>query len=257
MRVELTFNLHDRHNIPVEAETIVPANFLDGTEIHVWRGNKEIPLEEIADIDVIGDAESTDDVEVVLRGETHRLKRVGEYMDGGRITVEGDIGMHCGNFMSGGEIEIKGNASGWLGREMRGGTIICHGNVADYCGANYRGEKRGMRGGMIEVLGDVGAFCAEALDGGTVIIHGNAGDMPGVEMRSGRLTIYGDSMRAGANMVGGSLTVLGTVYDMIPTFRRTGTVVHEETGRVLTAFTGDIANRGKGNLFAGDFRYLD
>jgi formylmethanofuran dehydrogenase subunit C len=55
-----------------------------------------------------------------LGDATFRLKRVGEYMDAGKITVLGDIGMHCGNFMSGGTIEIHGNADGWLGREMAG-----------------------------------------------------------------------------------------------------------------------------------------
>lgn len=257
MRVILTVKPRTHPNIPIEAESIVPASFLDGTDLSVWRGNKELLLRDLCEIEVTGEAETAADVEIVLRGETGRIKRVGEYMDAGRITIEGDIGMHCGNFMSGGTIEISGNADGWLGREMTGGTVICHGDAADYCGSGYRGEKRGVRGGTLEVFGDVGAFCAEALDGGRIIIHGNAGDLVGVEMRSGEMVIHGDCWRPCANMTGGSVTVLGTAYDMIPTFRRTKTTVHAGTGQVLTGFIGDIANRGKGNLFVADFKYMD
>ena len=105
-----------------------------------------------------GPAVSPDQVEVILTGDTGRIKRVGEYMNAGRITVEGDIGMHCGNFMSGGEIVIGGNADAWLGREMRGGRITCRGNAGHYCAAGYRGEKRGMRGGSDRGGGQCGRF---------------------------------------------------------------------------------------------------
>jgi len=257
VRVILTVRQRKLPLLPIEAESITPASFLEGTDHSVWKGNKELPLTDLCEIEISGEAETAADVEIVLRGETGRIKRVGEYMAAGRITIEGDIGMHCGNFMSGGIIEIGGNADGWLGREMTGGTLICHGNAADYCASGYRGEKRGVRGGTVEVFGDVGAFCAEALDGGRVIVHGNAGDLAGVEMRSGEMVIHGDCWRPGANMTGGSVTVLGTAYDMIPTFREVGQTVHTGTGRVLTSFIGDIANRGKGNLFVADFKYMD
>jgi len=255
VRVTLTVRPREKPFLPIEAETIVPRNFLDGTDTTVWRGNRELPLDAVFSVSVEGNAETAAEVEVVMRGDTALIKRVGEYMDAGRIVVEGDIGMHCGNFMSGGTIEIGGNADGWLGREMRGGSIICRGDAADYCASGYRGDKKGMTGGVVEVFGSVGDFAAEHLAGGTVIVHGSAGDMAGAEMHGGTLIIYGDCTRPCANMTGGTAFVHGTAYDMLPTFRRVGTIRRE--GRTFIQFTGDIANRGKGNLFVGDCRYMD
>jgi len=256
MRVTLAMKPAERSFIPIEAEAIVPKNFLAGTDISVWRGNRELRLDKVFSVSVEGDADRPEDVEVVLSGdETFRLKRVGEYMDGGKIVVLGGIGMHCGNFMSGGAIEIQGNADGWLGREMGGGSIICRGNAADYCASGYRGGRKGMTGGRVEVYGRVGDFLAENLAGGTVIVHGDAGDMPGAEMRGGTLIIHGDCTRPAANMKDGACYVYGTARWMLPTFRNLGTVRHE--GRTLIQFTGDVANRGKGNLFVGNYEYLD
>jgi formylmethanofuran dehydrogenase subunit C len=255
MKVRLSVRPTKKPFIPIEAEAIVPGNFLDGTDLLIWRGNRELRLDEAFSVSVEGDADRPEDVEVILSGDTSRMKRVGEYMDGGRITIEGDIGMHCGNFMSGGTIEIRGNADGWLGREMVGGTILCRGNAADYCASGYRGSKKGMTGGLLEVFGHAGDFLAENISGGTVIVHGNAGDMPGAEMHDGTLIVHGDCHRPCANMSAGTCYIYGTAHEMLPTFRRVGTVRQE--GRTLIRFTGDIANRGKGNLFVKDCKYLD
>ena len=194
-----------KSSIPIEAEAIVPENFLSGADLSVWRGNRELKLDEVFVVSVEGDAERPEEVEVVLSGDNvFRLKRVGEYMDGGKITILGDIGMHCGNFMSGGTIEIHGNADGWLGREMAGGTIVCKGDAADYCASGYRGGRKGMTGGTVEVFGRAGDFLAESIGGGTVTVHGDAGDMAGAEMHGGTLIVHGDCGRPGANMKGGS-----------------------------------------------------
>ncbi|MDK2916794.1 MAG: formylmethanofuran dehydrogenase subunit [Euryarchaeota archaeon] len=242
--------------IPIEAESIVPKNFLSGTDLLVWRGNRELRLDEVFTVTVEGSADRAEEVEVVLSGDgTFRLKRVGEYMDGGKITVLGDIGMHCGNFMTAGTIEIHGNADGWLGREMAGGAIVCRGDVADYCASGYRGGRKGMKGGTVEVFGRAGDFLAENLADGTVIVHGDAGDMPGAEMRGGTLIVHGDCSRPAANMKGGSCYVYGTAREMIPTFKKIGPVQHD--GRTLIQFAGDLANRGKGNLFVKNYEYLD
>ncbi|MCE5337498.1 MAG: formylmethanofuran dehydrogenase subunit C [Methanomicrobiaceae archaeon] len=256
MKVTLTMKPGPRSFIPIEAESIVPKNFLAGADLSVWRGNRELRLDEVFSVSVEGEADRPEDVEVILSGDdTFRLKRVGEYMDGGKITILGDIGMHCGNFMSGGTIEIHGNADGWLGREMTGGTILCRGDVADYCASGYRGGRKGMKGGSVEVFGRAGDFLAENIAGGIVTVHGNAGDMPGAEMHGGTLIVHGDCSRPAANMKAGSCYVYGTAQGMLPTFAKNGTVQHEE--RTLIHFTGDIANRGKGNLFVKDYKYLD
>ncbi len=256
MRVTLAMKPAEKSFIPIEAEAIVPKNFLAGTDISIWRGNRELKIDEVFSVSVEGAADRPEDVEVVLSGaDTFRLKRVGEYMDAGKITVLGGIGMHCGNFMSGGKIEIHGNADAWLGREMAGGTILCRGDAADYCASGYRGGRKGMTGGTVEISGRAGEFLAESIAGGTVIVHGDAGDMAGAEMHGGTLIVHGSCSRPAANMKGGSCYVYGTAHGMIPTFKKIGAVRHE--GHMLIHFTGDIANRGKGNLFVKDYRYLE
>ncbi|TAJ44107.1 formylmethanofuran dehydrogenase subunit C [Methanofollis fontis] len=256
MRIILTMRPRKNPKIPIEAEMIVPSLLMKGDDVTVWEGNRERRLDEVFEVAIEGEASSPADVEVVLRGDTARVKRIGEYMDGGQITVEGDIGMHCGNFMEAGTIEVMGNAGGWLGREMRGGTIICRGNAGHYCASGYRGEKKGMTGGRIEVFGNAGDFVAEYLTGGEVFVHGNCGDMPGVEMHGGTLTISGDCSRPCGNMTSGTCTVFGCAYGMMPTFALQGEEIASD-GEKIHSFTGDVANRGKGNLFVRRYQYLE
>lgn len=250
MKVILETRLRKKPFLPIEAESIIPRNFLKGTDLTVHEGNKERALSDIFWIFVEGTAVTPDKVEVVIKGDTARIKRVGEYMDTGTIRIEGDIGMHCGNFMSGGTIEILGNADGWLGREMRGGTILCHGNAGDYCASGYRGEKTGMRGGRVEVYGSAGDYCAEYLTGGEVHIHGSCGDMAGVEMKGGQLVIGGEATRPCGNMKDGSCMIFGAVHAMLPTFEKAGIqVLPDRNNAEMILYKGDIANRGKGTLF--------
>ena len=256
MKVILEVKERKKAYLPIEAEVIVPKNFLDpDCELTVWQGNKELPLEEVFSKRIEGTASYADNVEIIIRGDSSRIKRVGEYMDAGRIYIEENIGMHCGNFMSGGEIEIAGNADSWLGREMKGGRIICHGNAGDYCASGYRGEQRGMRGGEIEVFGNSGTFTAETLTGGFVTIHGNTGDFSGAEMRGGTFIIMGNCSCVCGNMKAGTCYVHGTVYDMLPTFANHGSNIIKN--KEFTKFTGDIAGRGKGTLFINNYQYMD
>jgi formylmethanofuran dehydrogenase subunit C len=250
MKVILETKPRKKPRIPIEAETIIPQNFLRGTDITVFEGNKERALDDLFYISVEGPAVSPDQVEIILRGDTGMIKRVGEYMNAGRIMVEGDIGMHCGNFMSAGEIVITGNADSWLGREMRGGKITCHGNAGHYCAAGYRGEKRGVRGGSIEVMGNAGDYTAEYLSGGEVRIHGNAGDLAGVELRGGTLIIGGSCSRPCGNMTGGTCMVFGKIIDMLPTFDPLGIREIDFAGKKVSmkVYRGDVACRGKGTL---------
>lgn len=256
MKIELTIKPREKPFIPIEAEGITTDSFLSKKpeDITVWSGNREKRLTDLFDVNIEGSAGTADDIEIVLSGDCSRVKRVGEYMTGGKITINGDIGMHCGNFMSGGVIEISGNADSWLGREMQGGRIICHGNAGDYCGSGYRGEKKGMTGGTIEVFGNSGDFSAETMTGGEIIIHGNAGHAPGAEMHGGILKIYGRCCMPCANMDGGTGYVFGTAHDILPTFEKKGEITDKESGQTLTEFNGDLAKRkANGKLFVAKY----
>ncbi|UUX91568.1 formylmethanofuran dehydrogenase subunit C [Methanoplanus endosymbiosus] len=244
--------------LPVEAERITTETFLGDElqDISIWSGNQEKRLEDLFTVDTEGNAETAEDVHIILSGDCSKVKRIGEYMTGGKITVEGDIGMHCGNFMSGGVIEIKGNADSWLGREMRGGEIICRGNAALYCGSGYRGEKKGMRGGLIHIYGDAGDFLGETLWGGKIIVDGNAGNMPGAEMQGGEIIIGKDAEIPGANMKDGVCIICGTAFDILPTFMlEEGKKNIDEFKTGFFEFSGDHANRKpKGRIYAKDYR---
>lgn len=238
--------------LPIEAEGISPNNLSNKIDITVFVGNEKKNLVDVFDIRVDGEAAGPSTTEIVMVGDCSRVKRVGEYMTNGKITVEGNIGMHCGDFMSGGTIEINGNAGDWLGREMVGGEIICHGNAGNYCGSGYRGGRKGVRGGSITVEGSVGDYCGEAQYGGIIHILGNAGLHAGCNVKKGELIIDGDCTMPGGDMIGGVITVFGTVYDFLPTFEETDKVI--ENGKELTVFVGDLANiKAKGKLRVGKY----
>ena len=135
MRVTLMMKPRDRPYLPIEAEEVIPENFIGNRNIMVYEGNKKRSLVDLCVVRKDGNVNTPDKVTLILRGDWSRVKRVGEYMSSGTIIVEGNIGMHCGNFMRNGMIEIRGNADAWLGREMRGGMIVCQGNAGDYCGS--------------------------------------------------------------------------------------------------------------------------
>jgi formylmethanofuran dehydrogenase subunit C len=238
--------------LPIEAEAISPEILSKNIDVSVFVGNEKKKLKEVFDIRVDGEAAGPSATEIVMVGDCHQVKRVGEYMTNGRIIIEKDIGMHCGDFMDGGVIEIGGNAGDWLGREMLDGTIICHGNAGNYCGSGYRGGRKGVRGGDILVEGNVGDYCAECLFGGLVHVKGNAGIHAGCNMKGGKLLIEGNCLMPCGDMYAGEATVYGHVTDFLPTFRETGTIT--ESGHRLTVFTGDLANRNaKGTLRVGSF----
>jgi len=90
MRVILKTRPRAKPKIPIEAEEIIPQNFLRRNDIRVFEGNKERALDDLFFITTEGPAVSPDQVEVILTGDTGVIKRVGEYMNAGRIIVEGE-----------------------------------------------------------------------------------------------------------------------------------------------------------------------
>jgi formylmethanofuran dehydrogenase subunit C len=241
--------------LPIEAEVICPAILSKRIDVSVYVGNERKQLTDVFHVRVDGEAAGPAATEIILVGDCHQVKRVGEYMTDGKIIIEGDIGMHCGDFMNGGTIEILGSAGDWLGREMLGGKILCHGDAGNYCGSGYRGGRKGVRGGEILVEGNVGDFCAECLFGGFVHVKGNAGIHAGCNMKGGKLLIEGDCLMPCGDMFDGEATVFGHVTDFLPTFKEIGKVT--EDGHVLVSFIGDVANRNaKGTLRVGSFERI-
>ena len=263
---EITLTLKEILTIPLEADAIRPDTFADKSRqeikaLPLYHGNKERKLGEIFEVR----GERSDRIRVI--GDLSRVKKIGYGMKGGRIVIEGNVGMHLGATMKGGEIVVEGNASDWLGAEMRGGLIRVKGNAGNLIGAAYRGSKRGMNRGTIIVEGNAGNEVGERMRRGLIVILGDARDFVGSYMIAGSIIVFGKiGERPGAGMKRGTIVtfqepcLLPTFcYDCIysPAFlriylralRRYGLEIREDyaTGS-YRRYNGDISELGKGEI---------
>ncbi|MBI3864254.1 MAG: formylmethanofuran dehydrogenase subunit C [Planctomycetia bacterium] len=254
--------------IPLEAEWIVPDRLVGRTareiaNLPVQYGNAAVPLGEFFRVE--GDA---GDHEIVLAGDCSRVKLVGAGMKKGKLTVEGNIGMHVGAEMKGGLIEIRGDAADWAGVEMRGGTLRIRGNAGHLVGGCYRGGRTGMRGGTILVDGNVGNELGHSLRRGFITVGGSLGDFAGVSMIAGTIFAFGEAgLRLGAGMKRGTIAAFGRPPELLSTFRyacrleplflrpyfrwlRTAgfPVAAEHEHGACHRYSGDLVSLGKGEI---------
>lgn len=224
----LVLRLLKQTSIPLEVDTIrmelvrnQSLGEIRATPIHY--GNKTPALSEY--FDVTGSA--ADDAEMVWDGDCSKVKLIGTGLTEGRITVQGNAGMHCGAEMQGGEVVVQGNAADWLGAEMHGGRIRVHGNAGHLVGAVYRGGRKGMTGGEILIDGNAGNEIGNSMRRGLIAVGGQAGDATGFNLIAGTILIFGASgIRPGAGMRRGTIGLLGSepAPPMLPTFRSAGRV---------------------------------
>jgi len=264
-----TLSLRQPTTIPIEADAISPDRFqgLRCGEIEslpVWLGRRQVALGELFSVQ-LGETD-----QIVLKGELQHVKRVGQKMSYGRITVQGDVGMHLGNGMSGGEIIVHGDVGARAAAHMSGGLMWVHGNAGPMLGGAYAGETLGMRGGVIIVDGDVGPRAAERMRRGLIVVQGDLGDFGGVHMIAGSLVVFGSmGARAGAGMKRGTLVAMGGLRDgLLPTFtyscmcespsflryylrrlRAWGMSVSDDLiAARYRRYTGDVTTIGKGEI---------
>lgn len=263
---EVTLILKEESNIPIEADATRPDIFADKSSqeieaLPLYHGNKERKLGEIFEVR----GERSDCIRII--GDLSRIKKIGYGMKGGRIVIEGNVGMHLGATMKGGEIVVEGNASDWLGAEMRGGLIRVKGDAANLVGAAYRGSKRGMNRGTIIVEGNAGDGVGERMRRGLVVILGDAGDFVGARTIAGSIIVFGKmGERPGAGMKRGTIVTFQEPR-LLPTFRydctyrpaflraylralrRYGLEIKEDyiTGS-YRRYNGDISELGKGEI---------
>jgi formylmethanofuran dehydrogenase subunit C len=263
---EITLILREESNIPIEADAIRPDIFADKScqeieALPLYYGNKERKLGEIFEVR----GERADCIKVI--GDLRHVKKIGYGMKGGKIVIEGDVGMHSGATMEGGEIVVEGNASDWLGAEMRGGLIRVRGDAGNLIGAAYRGNKRGMNRGTIIVEGNAGNEVGGLMRRGLIVILGKARDFVGVHMIAGSIIVFGKIGEGpGAGMKRGTIVtfqeprILPTFrYDCtyspaflkvyLRTLRRYGIKIREDyiTGS-YRRYNGDISELGKGEI---------
>ncbi len=248
--------------IPIEADVISPDIFTKKSieeikQLIIWRGNRQLPLEEVFSLtgeEHVGD--STAEIEIVLIGELSKYKHVGEKMSAGKITIKSSIGMHLGSQMSGGKIIVEGDVHDFAGANMTGGEIQIQGNAGHYLGGSMRGNWRGMSGGKIKVDGNVLNECGIWMRKGIIEIDGSATMFLGMHLHRGTIIVHGDVIeRAGAEMTGGEVIILGKLHKNLPSFEFKEIIDElpvEGFGTIkgpLLVFIGDYAERKQGKMF--------
>lgn len=218
----LTLTLRSPTSIPLEVDSIrletVRAQSPDEVrKALVQYGNKQKPLGEFFDVN----GSAADDNHLVWAGDCSKVKLIGAGLTEGRVTVEGNAGMHLGAEMRGGEIVCTGNAADWVGAEMKAGRIRIRGNVGNCAGAVYRGGRRGMSGGELLIDGDAGNELGHTLRRGLIAVGGKAGDAIGFNLLAGTILVFGSAgLRPGAGMRRGTIALFGDDPPaMLPTFR--------------------------------------
>ncbi|TFF96791.1 formylmethanofuran dehydrogenase subunit C [Candidatus Thorarchaeota archaeon] len=223
----ITLKLSQQPDIPVEAETITPSDFVNKTissieRLPLQQGNRSCVLEEFFEVDG-APTNSIRETEIVLRGDLSRFKMIGRRMNGGRITVKGDIGMYLGAEMIAGRIHVTGSVGSWTAAEMQGGNIQIEGDAADYLCGGYRGSADGMQGGRVYIAGSVGRDMASHMRRGFIAVKGSVGENAAARMKGGSIVVLGDiDGRAGVQATRGMLFVAGQMKSIFPTYRFSG-----------------------------------
>jgi formylmethanofuran dehydrogenase subunit C len=224
----ITMSLKEELDLPVEAEAITPGTMagkkLAGIRmLDVFQGNQTYPLKEFFTIKGRS-GRTADKTQVILEGDLRKVKRIGQAMNGGKITIEGNAGMYLGAEMVAGRIHVKGSVGSWTAAEMKGGNIQIEGDAGDYLCAGYRGSWDGMTGGRVYVRGSVGREMASHMRRGFIAVKGGVGSPAAVRMMGGTIIVLGDmGDRIGIQATRGMIFCLGVVGSILPTYRFSGT----------------------------------
>lgn len=178
----------------------------------VFLGKRQLRVDDFFTVD----GETGDEIEI--RGDAAKVKWIGRGMTRGRLTVQGNAGMHLGAYMKGGSIEVTGNASDWVGAEMVDGLIRIRGNAGGQVGGAYRGSLKGMCEGMIVIEGSAGLEVGTRMRRGIIVIKGIVRDFAGLQMKGGTIVLCsGAEFRTGAWMIRGTIISLKPLK-LLPTF---------------------------------------
>jgi formylmethanofuran dehydrogenase subunit C len=215
----MTLVRKESSSIPVEADSICPDRFVglgpnEIAALPAYYGRRKVTLGDLFAIE----GAATDNVTV--SGDLKAVKKIGQGMSRGVLTVSGDAGPHLGAFMSGGEIVVQGGAGDWVGAHMSGGRIDVRGSAGHFVGAAYSGETRGMRGGTIVIRGSAGREVGGRMRRGLIVVLGDTGEFAGAGMLAGSVFVRGRlGGRPGAGMKRGSIVAFGEAPELLPTFR--------------------------------------
>ena len=258
----LNFKLRQAPVATVDLSALIPAKLAGLSTGDI----EELPLGALKVADLF-DVSGTLGDAIVISGGSPLLDYVGAGLDGGSITVEGQVGAYAGRGMRSGRLDIRGDAGAYLASNTRGGIIHVTGSAGSFAGGARPGDKFGMLGGTVVVQGDVGERAGERMRRGTIIARGKFGAAAGSRMVGGTLwTETGFGPRPGPLLRRGTL-IGPKVDDMLPTFADCGRVdpvvlrilsrsVAQTLGAlapkalpiIVHKFAGDQATIGKGEI---------
>lgn len=270
---KVTLRLKRPTTIPIEADSICPDLFVNRTHSEIealpaFYGRRKVTLSDLFAVD--GERSDT----IVVEGDLRHVKKIGQGMTLGRITVQGDVGPHLGTHMRGGEITVQGNAEDWAGAHMQGGRVWIKGNAGHHVGAAYPGEKRGVNRGVIILEGNAGRELGASARRVLIVALGDVGEFAGANMIAGSILVFGRlGERAGAGMKRGSIVVFGESAELLPTFRYECSfqpvflrfylhrlldwglpISMERTDGIFRRYSGDVTSIGKGEILIYDQR---
>ena len=190
----LTFTMKQRLDQRVDMSPLV-CQELEGltpveiAAIELQNGKRKIRVDELFRV------KGSDTQNIVIEGSFAKLDFIGKQLDGGSITIHGDVGAYLGQEMKSGTIKVNGDTGIYAACEMKNGYLEIKGNAGDFLAAALPGNKQGMKGGTVLVKGNVGERAGDHMRRGTLLIEGDAGDYCGSRMVAGTIAVMGQTGR--------------------------------------------------------------
>ncbi len=161
----------------------------------VAAGEKQLSVENVNGHRYIGTGMNSE-CEIELTGTPGN--DLAAFMNGPRITVNGNAQDATGNTMSGGQVVVHGHAGDLLAHSLRGGTLLVRDSAGYRVGIHMKAF--GERVARVVVGGKVGDYAGEYMSGGLLVVLGLTGDpeMPiagkylGTGMHGGEIYVRGD-----------------------------------------------------------------
>ena len=192
-------------------EGLAPAKI---AAIELQNGKRKIRVDELFNIN------GSDAQNLVIKGSFAKLDFIGKHLDGGNITVHGDVGAYLGQEMKSGSIIVQGDAGIYAACEMKNGYMEISGNTGDFLASALPGNRQGMKGGTVLIKGNVGERAGDHMRRGILLIEGDAGDYCGSRMVAGTIAVMGQtgrylgySMRRGTLLLWNKPQILATFND--------------------------------------------
>ncbi len=219
-------------------------------------------------VDSLFKIQGDDTQNLIIANSFAKLDYIGKELQGGQITIEGDVGAYLGMQMQSGVIHAKDDAGLYAGCEMKEGLLQIDGNAGDFLGAALPGNKQGMKGGRILVKGnvgeragdhmrrgailiegDVGAYCGSRMVAGTIAVMGQCGRYPGYAMRRGTL-LFWQAVQAPATFNDCGSHTLAFLPILFSSFGDLNSRFAEpsEVFNRVQRYGGDLAETGRGEI---------